>query len=126
MIRDAMTYAIDKANDAYRATRATAVRKVRAWQPDLMSDHQARIYSSPGGTGLRNVAPVPTTQLVRLRDNTEYVVWSDGSFRLRVPFERRPAHLSGRQRRKGRKALRVLLKHPDARNAVLRAHQHNQ
>lgn len=77
--------------------------------------HMVRCYQSPGQTGaVPSLAPMPTRDAVRTGDGTIYVVYTDGSFRLRLSrltgsYERRPSVLSGRQRRLGRRQLRRLI-----------------
>lgn len=87
------------------------VKRGRPWQVDPYATHRVRVYESPGpvSEAAAKAQAIPTRRAVKLQDGTVYIVYSDGSFRVRGVPERRPAGLSGRQRRIGRKRYRVLL-----------------
>lgn len=96
---------------AVNAPGRPVVRRKRPWQTDPYADHCVRVYESPGpvSEAAAKAQAIPTRRAVKLQDGTVYIVYSDGSFRVRGVPERRPAGLSGRQRRIGRKRYRVLL-----------------
>lgn len=106
-VEDATITAVAAAN----TPGSPLVRRPGWWQTDPYADHRVRVYTSPGpvSKAAAKAQAIPTRQAVTLQDGTVYLVYSDGSFRLKCPIERRPVALSGRQRRLGRKRLRVLL-----------------
>lgn len=118
---------VEKLNTAYKAgadARRAARQRRHAWQVDEMAQTSELVHFSPGVIKTGVARALRTKARVRMLDGTVYAVYTDGSFRLVDAERRRPAGLSGRQRRIGRKVLRHMVRwSPERKTAYVAAVQ---